>query len=544
MRVERDSSSTHADLAMRGGKIVTVDDEFSIASAIAIQGTKILAVGSDTDIQAYIGAQTEVIDLEGKTVLPGFVDPHGHIHSLGRVLQNLDLSKTTCFQDVVDFIAERVQSRAPGEWIIGQGWDQNTWPDKALPTHEALSAVSPENPVILNRIDGHAIISNACAMQLAGITDETPDPYGGKIHRARNGKATGLFVDLAEELIRQHEPVSDADIKARIKLASQALLKLGVTSFHDLGVSPQELEVYKEMDREGDLDLRIVGFFDDPEGKIDYRKLFAEQTIKQEPDRFFSINGIKLFRDGALGSRGALMKEPYSDDPENMGIEVATVEHIEEVTKIALDCGVQVITHAIGDLAIHTVLNAYEAALSGRGFKDHRLRLEHAQILSPEDLNRFHDLGVATSVQPGSAISDMGWTETRIGPERIKGAFRFRDIIDSGALFSISSDTPTESINPFETMFTATTRQNENLEPAGGWQPDQKITLEEALRAHTIWAAKCSFQDEFVGSIEPGKQADVVVVSHDILECATETLLEVKVEQTFIAGRCVGDFSA
>jgi len=526
-----------ADRVLINGNVITVDDRFSIVSAVAIRGNRIVAVGSNDEIQALTGPKTEVIDCTGRTILPGMIDPHGHIHSLGRVLENLDLKDTRSYQDVIDMVAARVATLAPGEWVIGQGWDENTWADRSFPSHESLSAVSPYNPVILNRIDCHAILSNECAMQLAGITNDTPDPDGGKILRDADGVATGVFIDHAENLIRDHEPVTDELIARRLKLSSQALLACGITAFHELGVSPQEYEVYRKADEAGEMDVRLRGLFDDPSDPDACEVLFKTAVIPVSEDRFFAINGIKLFSDGALGSRGALMHEPYSDDPGNYGILVTGEDYIRDITTRALGHGLQVITHAIGDAAIHLTLNAYEAAIKATGATDHRLRLEHAQIMTPSDIGRFAELGVITCVQPGSAISDMDWTATRVGPERTMGAYRFREILDSGSILPISSDTPIESFNPFQTIYRAVTRQNEDGEPDSGWFPDQKLTREEAIKAHTIWAAYSGFQDHLIGSLEPGKLADVIVVDQDLMTCPEQDLHKTRVLLAMVDGK-------
>jgi predicted amidohydrolase YtcJ len=533
-----DMKTTVADLVFLGGNVITVDEAFSIHSAVAVQGKHIVAVGSEADIKPLINDKTHVIDLGGKTLLPGIVDPHGHIHSLGRLLQNVDLNQTTSYQQIIDLVAERAKSTPPGDWIIGQGWDQNKWETKIFPTHHALSEIAPDNPVILNRSDGHAILVNQRAMDLAGITNQTPDPEGGKIVRDDQGKATGIFIDLAEELVRQFEPVTDQLIKDRYFASAKALLSNGVTSSHELGVSPQELDVYKAMDDNDEMNFRVVGYFDDPEmaTEEEYSAFFEERKVLGDEDNLFTLNGIKLFRDGTLGSRSALLMSEYADDPGNRGLGVASEQHVLTVSKASLKDGLQVITHAIGDEAVHSTLNAYEQALKATGKSDHRLRLEHAQCIDEQDVGRFNDLDVIVSVQPGSAISDMDWTADRLGPDRVKYAYRFRDFLDTGARLIISSDFPTESINPFQTMYRAVTRKNEAGDPQDGWYADQVLTMEEALKAHTIWAAEAGFQDHLIGSIEVGKMADLTIISQNILDIDPAELLNTKVHMTLVNG--------
>ncbi len=526
----------NASIVLLNGNVITVDDQFSIESAVAIDGNKILAVGTDQDITKYIGSDTKIIELDGKTVLPGLIDVHGHIHSYGRLLQNLDLNGTTSYEQIIGMVEERAKSLEPGEWIIGQGWDQNNWEDKTFPTHHPLSAVSPDNPVILNRTDGHAILSNKKAMDVAGINNDTPDPDGGRIIRCKNDEATGVFVDLAEELIRQYEPITDKLIEERTILTADEVLKYGLTTIHDLGTSPQELEVYKNMVAAGKLDVRVNVMFDNPIEDINYANFFRQNKIENMDNHLLVAKGIKLYRDGALGSRGALLSEPYNDDPGNYGIEVATENEVNEISKAALETGIQVVTHAIGDEAITTTLDAYERAFITQNATDHRFRLEHAQIIDEGDVYRFMELGVVPGVQPGSVITDMDWTEARIGPERIKRAYLFRDFLNTGSPLVFSSDFPTEAINPFETMYRAVTRMHEDGTPEGGWYPEQAVTIEEALKAQTIWAAYAAFQEDILGSIEVGKYADFTIIDKDILNIDPLMLPETKVHYTILGG--------
>lgn len=525
-----------ATIVLLSGNVITVDDEFSIKSAVAIKDNKIIAVGSDDQINGYIGDRTQVIDLAGKTVLPGLIDVHGHIHSYGRLLQNLDLNNTKSYAEIVDMVAAKAATLNPGEWIIGQGWDQNNWEEKIFPTHEALSAVSPNNPVILNRTDGHAILSNKRAMDIAGISDFTPDPDGGKIIRDENGSATGVFVDLAEELIRQYEPVTDKNIADRLTVTTDKALSVGLTMVHDLGTSPAELTVFERMAQDNELNIRLNIMFDNPVGNINYVDFFNRNKIENINNHMLVAKGIKLYRDGALGSRGALLSEPYHDATHNYGIEVATEEEIYKISKAALETGIQVVTHAIGDAAVTTTLDSYEKAFHESGITDHRFRMEHAQIIHEEDVNRFTELGVIPGVQPGSVITDMDWTETRIGPERIKRAYLFRDFLNTGSPLIFSSDFPTESINPFEGMYRAVTRMHEDGTPIGGWNIQQAVTIEEAIKAHTKWAAYSAFQEDVLGSIEPGKYADFTIIDRDILIIDPRELPATKVHYTIIGG--------
>ncbi|MCC3862423.1 amidohydrolase [Pseudemcibacter aquimaris] len=525
-----------ASMVLMGGNVITVDDQFSLKTAVAIQGKRIIAVGSDEDIKAYIGSDTNVIDLAGKTVLPGLIDVHGHIHSYGRLLQNLDLNNTKSYAEIIAMVKAKAETLEPGEWIIGQGWDQNNWDEKIFPTQEPLSAVSPNNPVILNRTDGHAILANKNAMDIAGITNDTPDPDGGKIIRNEAGEATGVFVDLAEELIRQYEPVTDKNIADRLTVTADKALSVGLTMVHDLGTSPAELKVFKAMAENGEFDMRVNVMFDNPAEEIDYRAFFKENKIENIDDHMLMAKGIKLYRDGALGSRGALLTEPYHDDTHNYGIEVATQEEVYEISKAAIDTGIQIVTHAIGDEAVSTTLNSYEKAFNETGKQDHRFRMEHAQIIHEEDVNRFVELGVIPGVQPGSVITDMDWTETRIGPERIKRAYLFRDFLNTGTPLIFSSDFPTESINPFEGMYRAVTRMHEDGTPANGWNIEQAVTIEEAIKAHTIWAAYSSFDEDILGSIETGKYADLIVIDRDVLSIESTDLKNVQVEYTIVGG--------
>jgi len=546
------------DTVYINANIYTVDPARPRAEALAVAGERIAAVGSLAEITRLKHPTTRTIDLHGATVLPGLIDAHGHMAGLGSfAFGRLDLSSARSFADVLAAVAERVKSAKPGEWILGGRWDHESWPERKLPTHHQLSAVSPDNPVWLTRVDGHAGLANAAAMKLAGVTLETPSPAGGEILRDQKGEPTGIFVDNAEDLIARHaraagvsadsasELVEGRDESAvgsseQLLLKAQELcLSVGLTGVHDAGVSPGDIATYDRLAADGRLKLRVYAMIAAPYA-IEYFKSHEPRS----GDRL-SVRACKIVADGAMGSRGAWLIAPYSDRPTDeqgrpyVGLKVTQPEFIRQVAEDALRRGYQVCTHAIGDRANQEVLNAYSLALSRRPTKDHRFRIEHAQLLAPEDIPRFAQLGVIASMQPTHCTSDMRWVEARVGAERAKGAYAWAQLLRSGARIAAGSDFPVESHNPFLGLYAAATRQNADGQPAGGWRPEDRMTREEALRAFTLDAAYAAFEEDRRGSLTPGKLADFVVLDRDVMTCAPRAILETKVLRTVIAGETV-----
>lgn len=530
------SDTKTADLVIMGGKVATVDNDFSIAEAVAVQNNKIIFVGANQDVKKYISDKTKVIELNGELVLPGLIDSHGHLTGSGKALEHIDLVGTNSFQDVLDLVKVRVKTAEQGEWIRGRGWDQNDWTIKEFPNHSALSDITPNNPVMLSRIDGHAILVNQKAMEIADIDRNTPNPDGGKIFHGSNGKPTGIFLDNAEKLITNHIPkYSTEKLRSIIQNAANRCVEFGLTGMHDAGIPISRIDDYKYLIDNGTMPLRINAMLSDTVVS-DMSGFLQKYQVDSYGNDFLRVKSIKLYADGALGSRGAALLEPYSDDPENSGLLVTENSHMLEVCKAALESGFQVCTHAIGDKAIRTMLDIYEKALIANPNYDHRFRIEHSQIVNFADIPRYADLGVIPAMQPQHAVSDMPWTKDRIGSERVKGAFPFRSFIDAGVIIPCGSDFPVEIPNPLIGIHNAVTRQDENGFPKDGWLPEQKMTIVEAIKGYTIWAAYAAFQEDILGSIEVGKYADFTILDKDILTIEPMEILNTNVLYTIVGG--------
>ena len=530
-----------ADLVLRGGKIVTMNPKQPQAEAIAIVGRRIARVGSDREIEEMIGPHTRVIELRGRLVVPGFIESHGHLLGLGQSRLILDLRGTRSAEEVAERVARKVREAKPGEWILGRGWDQNEWPRKDFPTHEVLDRVAPQHPVYLTRVDGHAAWVNRRALELAGITQEPADPPGGRLIRDAEGRPTGVLIDRAMNLVaRLIPPRNREENKRALLLAIEECLRSGITSFHDAGASREAIELYKELLREGALRLRLYVMISGRDEAL------LREYLERGPEiglgeHHLTIRAIKLVADGALGSRGAALLEPYADEPTQSGLLILSEEEIYQIARRALAAGFQVNTHAIGDRANRIVLNAYERAF--REFpnvRDPRFRIEHAQILDEADIPRFARLGVIASMQAIHATSDMPWVPARLGEARTReGAYVWRKLLQSGARIANGSDAPVEPLNPLLGFYAAITRQDERGNPPGGWFPDQRMTREEALRSFTLDAAYAAFEEHLRGSLEPGKLADLVVLSKDIMTIPPAEILRTEVDLTLVDGRIV-----
>jgi predicted amidohydrolase YtcJ len=532
---------TPADLVLRGGKLITVDEEFSIHEAVAVRGDKIVFVGSNEDVEKYILPSTTSIDLEGQLVLPGLIDAHAHLHSLGEELTSLNVTGTKSYQEIIDAVAIRVQSTEPGEWIVGGRWDQNDWEDKAFPVHDPLSEVSPDNPVFLSRIDGNAGFVNQKALELAGITKDTPDPVGGFIIQKENGEPTGVLVNRAMNLVTDNIPAdSDEQFKQKFLKAVRSCLSVGLTSVHEAGIGPQHIDLYKKLIDSGQLNMRIYAMLGEEKDlplDMDLAAFFKKHRIEEYGHHMLAVRSIKLYFDGALGSRGAAFFKPYEDDPENVGLLRITPEYIYEISKAALEADMGVNTHCIGIRGNRLCLEAYEKALQENPKPDPRFRIEHAQIIEPQDVEKFVSLGIIPAMQPTHCTSDMYFVEDRVGAERAKGAYAWRWFIDAGLVIPCGSDFPVESNNPLLGIYAAVTRQDPEGWPEGGWFPGQRMTIEEAIRGFTIWAAYSAFQEDVLGSIEVGKYADFTVLDKDILEIDPKEILTAKTVYTIVGGQ-------
>lgn len=529
-----------ADLLLVNGHVVTMNRRRPVAEALAIRGDRIAWVGTNTTARKLFPNPDETIDLAGATVLPGIIDAHTHLLNLGESFLKLNLKDLPGEREIVERVREAAAKTASGEWILGWGWDEGKWASN-YPTHDALSAAVPNNPVFLSGLHGFGGWANRKALEVAGITSETRDPDNGKIIRDQGtGEPTGILTNRAQELVTKHiPPLTLSQVKKAIELAAAECLRHGLTSVHEARVSPIVIDAFRELAREGKLPLRVYVMLDGANKDLIDHWLARGPEI-DSPRRRLTIRSIKLFADGALGSRGAALFEPYSDEPKTRGLMTTPESEILSLTRRCLQRGFQLATHAIGDAANRMVLDAYENALKQTPrSRDPRLRIEHAQVLAPEDIPRFARFGVIASMQPTHCTSDMPWAEKRVGPNRIKGAYAWRSLIKSGARIPISSDFPGETLNPFYGIYAAITRQDPEGNPPGGWYPDQRMTIEEALRGYTIEAAYAEFEDGVKGSLEPGKLADLIVISKNVLKARPKEVLSTTVLKTFVGGKLV-----
>jgi len=501
--------------------------------SVVVAGGRIVAVGPAEQIRAAHG-KARLVDVRGTTVLPGLTDAHGHLYGLGLSLDTVNVIGASSFDEVVAKVSDRAHRAAPGEWILGRGWDQNRWPGKQFPTAAALDAAVSDHPVWVRRVDGHAGVANTAAMRASGVTSTTPDPDGGRIVRDASGNATGVFIDAAQSLIDSRVPPVSAEVrKARVLAAAQKLAQNGLTEIHDAGAEQATITAVQELIDEHRFPIRVYVMLTDEATLLD--SWLARKPLIGYGDRL-TVRSIKMYADGALGSRGAAMLSPYSDDPTNRGLIVTKNEHMLAVARRARTAGYQVNTHAIGDRAVRNVIDVYEAA--GAGPAD-RFRIEHLQIVAPDDFERVVRRGIIASMQPTHATSDMPWAEARVGPERIRGAYAWRTVLNEGGRLALGSDFPVEDVNPFFGIFSAVTRQDQAGAPAGGWYPEQKLTLAEAIRGFTADAAFASFEESSRGTIEPGKLADLTIVDGDLFAAPQSTLFSTRVRYTIVGGDTV-----
>jgi predicted amidohydrolase YtcJ len=530
-----------ADLVLRGGIVHTVDPRRPRAEAVAVRGGRIAAVGTNADVRPFVGPRTHVVELEGRTVVPGFDDSHAHLLGIGYARLDVDLVGARSFEEVVSRVAKAVAGRRPGEWVRGRGWHEGKWDAAAkgavrgFPTHASLSAVSPDNPVVLERADGHAVLANARAMAARGVTRETKAPPGGEIVRDASSEPTGVFVDNAESLVTPPER-TPAERSRALELAMEACLAEGVTSLTDAGAGVEEVELYRRAAAAGGLRVRLNVM---AAGLSTMRALGRPDPGSE--DGRLKVRSVKLYADGALGSRGAALLEPYADDPGNRGLLVTPPETLLEASRFALARGFQVATHAIGDRANRLVLDAYEKALAERpGASGLRWRIEHAQVLDAVDIPRFARLSVLAAMQGIHCPSDRPWAPARLGEARVaEGAYAWRTLLDAGARILNGTDAPVEDLSPIRNFHATVTRQDAAGRPPGGFDPAQKLTREEALRTMTLDAAYGSFDEAAKGSIEPGKLADLVVLSQDVLSVPDDAILETRVLMTVLGGQVV-----
>jgi predicted amidohydrolase YtcJ len=530
-----------ADLLLTNARVYTLNAEKPRVEALAIQGHRVVATGTIHDLKSWQGPSTRVIDLKGKAVYPGFHEGHGHLKGLGYQLVRLDLSGVTSLDTVQSKVKEEISKTPKSEWVLGRGWDQNLWPKKEFPTRQDLDKLSTIEPAALTRIDGHAMWVNSLALKKAGITKQTPDPVGGKIIRDGQGEATGILIDRAMDLVRNVIPEeSSAQREKAIRAALARSVEYGLTSFHDAGVDAEDIAIYEALAAQGDLPLRLNVMLSGADSKLLDRYMKSGPVMKD----MLQIRSVKLMADGALGSRGAAMLEPYADQPGYAGLEILTEEQIYQFTKRFAQSGFQTAVHAIGDKTNRSVLNAFERVKKDFPKADLRLRVEHAQILDAQDIPRFGKLGIIASMQPTHLTSDAPWVPTRIGNDRMEeGAYVWQKLRQSQAVLVSGSDTPVESANPLWGLYAAITRQTQDGHPPKGWSYDQHLTLNEALESYTKNAAFAAFWEKEMGTLEPGKLADIVVLDHDLDQLMQEKrpqdILKTKVLMTISNGRVV-----
>ncbi len=539
-----------ADLVLRGGVVVTVDETLGEQQAIAVRGFNIEAVGSDETISSYIGPKTEIIELNGRMVMPGFIEGHGHYLSLGRARQILDLTTVANWDEIVSMVSQAVDSAEPGEWVFGRGWHQEKWdslPEASVdgvPINESLSAISPNNPVSLGHASGHASYVNDAALALAGIDNESLDPAGGTIVRTTAGKATGLLrenaQDLVEIAIQKHESALTAEARDRVTrervlLAGSEALHFGITSFHDAGASFETIDFFKTLEAEGTLPIRLYVMVRSETNEVLEKKL-ADYLMPAQGNDYLTVRSIKRQIDGALGSHGAWLLEPYADMPNTPGLVLEEVADIERTAELASQFGFQVNTHAIGTRANRETLDIYErawktAGVNGKGL---RWRIEHAQHIHPDDVPRFANLGVIAAMQAVHCTSDGPWLASRLGEARtVSTSYVWRDLIRSGAVIANGTDVPVEPISAIASYYSSVSRMTSE---GVRFTPDQAMTRMEALKSYTINNAYAAFEEDIKGSLTPGKLADIVVLSQNILEVDEALIPDTRVDYTIVGG--------
>ncbi|MBO8129248.1 MAG: amidohydrolase [Peptococcaceae bacterium] len=529
-------SNQKADTVYLNGNIYTLNKDRPEAAALAVKGQYLIYVGDNQGAQEFIGQDTKVVDLEGKTVLPGLIEGHMHYSRLGQRLLQLDT-----FWKPKEEILAAVQAEARrmphGRWILGHGWNQEVWPGNEFPTKEELDAAAPHNPVALTRTCGHAVWVNSKALELAGINKDTPNPEGGEIFRDEQGNPTGILTDTATVLITgKIPPFGEEEQKQALLRAQSELFSYGITSAVDAGAGVSDIRLMKELYQSGDLKIRLYVMVNTGEdAEIYYQKgpetgLFGNRL---------AVNCVKFYADGSLGARSAWLLSEYSDRPGHFGSPRYTGDILYQLVKEARQYGFQVATHAIGDAAIRQCVDVYEKVLNELPLADHRYRIEHFQIAMREDIQRIAALGVIPAMQAVFATSDKNMAEKRLGTERIKGAYAWRKVIDAGSIIVNSSDAPVEAVNPYYGLHAAVTRTDLEGNPPGGWYPEEALTREEALKSFTIWAAYGQFEETIKGSLEAGKLADFVVIDRDYMTCPPEEIKDITALMTVVGGETV-----
>ena len=549
--IESCKEDSEIDLIIKNANIYAVDTTYA-ADAIAISNNKIFKIGYWKDLKSEINDSTKVIDAQGHFVMPGFIEGHGHYAGLGYSMINLNFLLAKSWEEVVSNVATKVNETPKGVWIIGRGWHQEKWdsiPKQQMynyPFHYSLSAVSPNNPVVLYHASGHALFANKKAMDIVGISKETPNPVGGEILRDSNGDAIGVFEERAMRMFQDKydayvasldKEILDSIWYSAIVKAEDECLKKGITSFQDAGSTFDELDKYEKLANEGKMRVRLWAMLRESADKM-VERAATYKKINVGGNHFFTCNAIKSEVDGALGAFGAWLIEPYSDKPGFKGQNTTDIYEVKKIADIAMKNDMQFCVHAIGDRANRVVLDIYEGLMAQqKEQKDLRWRIEHAQVVDPFDQKFFS--GMIPSIQPTHATSDMYWAEDRVGEERIKTAYAYKKLLNERGMIAAGSDFPVEAINPLFGFYAAVSRKDQNNFPENGFQIENALTREEALKAMTIWAAYAGFEESYRGSLEKGKDADFVILEKDLMQADEKELFKIKVLQTHIAGERV-----
>ena len=519
-----------ADLIIHHAKIYTVDEKFSVAEAMVIRDGKIIAIGKNDDILKQYESDS-IKDAGGKAVFPGFNDAHAHFVGYASSLQTVNLVDTKSWEEVLSTCSQFAKNMPAAAWLTGRGWDQNDWAVKEFPDNTKLNELFPNRPVLITRVDGHAAFANQKALELAGI--KPGDKLTGGDIVVHNGKLTGLLIDNAVDLVSTKIPAADAvQTKAGLLLAQQNCFAMGLTSLHDCGLGFTTVELVEALQKSGELKMRMNIMLSDAKENFDYA--FKRGKIKTD---YLNVSSFKVYADGALGSRGASLLQPYSDKPEWSGFLLSQPEHFDSVANIIYAKGWQMCTHAIGDSGNRTILKTYAKYLKGKN--DLRWRIEHAQVVNENDFHFFGDNNISPSVQPTHGTSDMYWAGDRLGPVRVKGAYAYQQLLKENNWIPLGTDFPVEDISTFKTFFAAVVRQDSKGFPAGGYQMENALSREETLRGMTIWAAKASFEEKKKGSLEKGKFADFIILDTDLMSCEAAAILKTKVLATYSNGKKV-----
>lgn len=523
-------NTSKADFIVVNAKVYTVNETFDIAEAFAVKDKRILAVGTTDEIKKKYKA-AEVYDLAGKTVVPGFIDAHAHFYGFGQSLQTVDLTGAKSYDEVLQRVVD-FQNKKQKDFIEGRGWNQNLWADKQFPTKEKLDSLFPDTPVVLTRIDGHAFLVNQKALDMAGITAEAKMP-GGEV-LLKNGKPTGVLIDKPMELVKAIKPDASVNESVDALLDAQKIcFSYGLTTVNDAGLERDIIELIDSLQKENELNIRIYAMVSgNKPATLDY---YLDKGIVKTD--YLNVRSVKVYGDGALGSRGAALKAPYSDHTGHYGAMVTQPDELQKLAERIVKTDYQMNTHAIGDSANAFILKTYQEVLQNQ--TNRRWKIEHAQIIAPEDFSFFQNQNVLPSVQPTHATSDMYWAEERLGAKRIKGAYAYQDLLEEAGKIALGTDFPIEHVSPFYTFYAAVARKDLQAYPDGGFQPENALSREDALRGMTIWAADSNFEENEKGSIEAGKWADFVILDKDVMTAPESELPHIQVEATFVGGEKV-----